>query len=61
MKQKKTHVSVKIIINPATNLISTLSMKFEDNQPWQDATFQYEEVSDIESLLVVPSDYKPGV
>lgn len=55
---QETPVKVKIILDPATNLITTLFMKSADAQPWQDATFRYETIEGIESLLTVPSDYK---
>lgn len=55
---QETLVQVKIALDPVTNLITSFSMKSEDAQPWQDATFQYEVVEDVESLLTIPSDYK---
>lgn len=51
-------VKVKIFLHPTTYLIDTVSMKFEDSQPWQDATFRYEKVEDIENLLKIPPEYK---
>lgn len=55
---QETSVKVKVITDPATNLITTLSMRSTDAQPWQDAIFQYETIGDLENLLTIPSNYK---
>lgn len=55
---QETPVKVKIFLDPSTNLITTFSMKFEDALPWQDATLKYENIENIESLLMIPPDYK---
>lgn len=51
-------VQVKIILDPPTHLVTTLSMKFEDSQPWQDVTFAYEKIDTLDTLLIIPADYK---
>lgn len=55
---QETPVKVKISMSPATKLITTLSLRFDNSQSWQDVIFQYETVGDIENLLIVPADYK---
>jgi hypothetical protein len=56
--QKGTLAKVKIIIDPATNLVTTMSFKYSTDKTWQDAKFAYEVAPNLDSLLVVPTGYK---
>ena len=58
LDQKETPAKVKIFLDPKINLITTLSIRFMDSQPWQEAMFTYEKIRDIEGLLIPPSGYK---
>lgn len=53
-----TQVKVKIRLDSKTSLITNFSVQFDVTQPWQEATFQYEIIPNIESLLAVPPDYQ---
>lgn len=57
-KKDALPIKVKISLDPATNLATTLSMKFNPSDPWQDANFKYEKIDNIENLLIIPPDYK---
>lgn len=49
---------MKIFIDPNTNLVNTISLKVNDNDPWQDSFYKYEQISNIDELLTIPSDFK---
>lgn len=50
-------VKVKVIADPTTNLIPTLSMQFKEGENWQDGVFVYEKVADLTNILSVPAGY----
>lgn len=51
-------IGIKIVLDPQSNLIATLSMRFDDAAPWQDVAITYETIDDIGGLLVFPKGYK---
>lgn len=50
-------IKIKITLDPTTSYITTLSFLMETGQSWQDLTFVYENISNLDSLLTVPPDY----
>lgn len=55
---KGANLKVKIFINPNTNLIDSISLKVNSNDPWQDTSYKYEQISNIDEFLIIPADYK---
>ncbi len=51
-------VDIRFVLDANTGLISSASMKMLKGSEWKVMNFQYEEVSDIESLKTFPRDYK---
>lgn len=53
-----TPVKVKITLDPKTNLMTVVSLKAGDIDPtWHDLGYNYQPISNIDSYLVVSSDY----
>lgn len=51
-------VDVKIILDPLTGLLTSVSYQTQGKNHWTTATLEYEEIGDIESLKRFPADYK---
>lgn len=58
VQSKDIPARVKITQDPATNLITTLSYRFNETQSWQDFTFSYQKTPEIDTYLMVPPDYQ---
>lgn len=50
-------VKIKITLDPNTKLITAMSYNFTEGQPWQDLTFAYEKLANIDTYLAPPPDY----
>lgn len=57
VSEKKT-IPIKITLDPETKFITKLALKFEEPAGWQEVTFKYQLIKDIEDFLTIPSDYK---
>ncbi len=51
-------VTVRIMTDPETALITSVSYQFPGEDTWQKLSFKYEAIGDIEPLLQIPANYK---
>lgn len=55
---KTVSVQLKLTVNTQTNLIDKTSFRLRDTDPWQDISWSYKPVLNIDELMVIPPEYK---